>query len=86
MDNNEAERALRSAALGRKNYYGTHSLWSGQLAAVCMSILQTAVRHGLNPEGYLRYYLDNCREGKAPSDLERFLPWNVPEGLREKSP
>lgn len=86
MDNNEAERALRSAALGRKNYYGTHSLWSGQLAAVCMSILQTAVRHGLNPEGYLRHYLDNCQGGKAPSDLERFLPWNVPEGLREKSP
>jgi len=70
MDNNEAERALRVAALGRKNYYGTHSLWSGQLAAVCMSILQTAVRHGLNPQAYLRYYLDNCRGGRAPSDLE----------------
>lgn len=86
MDNNEAERALRGAALGRKNYYGTHSLWSGQLAAVCMSILQTAVRHGLNPQAYLRCYLDSCREGKAPSDLERFLPWNAPEEFREKSP
>lgn len=87
MDNNEAGRALRSAALERKNYYGTHSLWSGQLAAICMSILQTAVRHGLNPQAYLRYYLDNCQEGNPPPDLERFLPWNVPEdALREKSP
>jgi hypothetical protein len=32
MNNNEAEHALRLAALGRKNYYGTHFLWSGLLS------------------------------------------------------
>lgn len=93
MDNNEAERALRLAALGRKNYYGTHSLWSAQLAAVCMSILQTAARHGLNPEAYLHYYLDSCAQHNGPPpDLEQFLPWNIQKdilehySLREKSP
>ncbi|OPX92170.1 MAG: Transposase IS66 family protein [Pelotomaculum sp. PtaB.Bin013] len=84
MDNNEAERALRLAALGRKNYYGTHSFWSGRLAAVCLSIFQTATRHGLNPEAYLRYYLDNCVAGGPPPDLERFLPWNIPQEIVEK--
>jgi len=46
MDNNLAERILRPAALGRKNYYGTHSEWSGRFTAMCMSILQTAGHHG----------------------------------------
>lgn len=35
MHNNIAENALRSAALGRKNYYGSQSEWSGDLAAYC---------------------------------------------------
>jgi hypothetical protein len=32
MDNNTAERAERGPVVGRKNYYGSGSLWSGQLA------------------------------------------------------
>jgi len=39
MDNNRAERALRRIALGRKNYYGTFAEWSGQFAAICLSVL-----------------------------------------------
>ena len=33
MDNNIAERAHRTPVVGRKNFYGSGSLWSGQLAA-----------------------------------------------------
>jgi transposase len=82
MDNNVAERALRPGALGRKSYYGTHSEWSGRLLASSMSILQTAARHGLKAEAYLRYYLDACaRSGGPPKDLEDFLPWNIPDKI-----
>jgi transposase len=82
MDNNLAERMLRPAALGRKNYYGTHSAWSGNLLAYSMSILQTAAKHDLNADAYLRYYLDACaRNNGAPPDLERYLPWNIPEEI-----
>jgi transposase len=31
MDNNTAERDARLAVVGRKNFYGSGSLWSGQL-------------------------------------------------------
>ena len=31
MDNNKAERAERTPAVGRKTYYGSGSLWSGRL-------------------------------------------------------
>ena len=31
LDNNTAERAQRGPVVGRKNYYGSGSLWSGRL-------------------------------------------------------
>jgi len=85
MDNNLAERMLRPAALGRKNYYGTHSSWSGNLLAYSMSILQTAAKHDLNVEAYLRYYLDACAGNNGVQlNLERYLPWNIPEEIIRK--
>jgi transposase len=41
MDNNKAERQLRGPVLGRKNYNGSGSEWSGRFAAVLFSIFQT---------------------------------------------
>ena len=85
MDNNRAERALRRIALGRNNYYGTYAQWSGQFAAISLTILQTAAMHGLKPTAYLRYYLDACAEaGGVPEQLQQFHPWNIPEHVREK--
>jgi hypothetical protein len=82
MDNNLAERCLRPGALGRKSYYGTHSEWSGRRLASSMSVLQTVEKHNLNSLAYLRYYLDACaRSGGPPPDLERFLPWNIPDEI-----
>jgi len=80
MDNNRAERLLRLAALGRKNYYGCHAKWSAEFVAVSLSILQTAVMHSLNAEAYLRYILDELalHQGTHP-DIDWLLPWNVPE-------
>ena len=48
MDNNAAERSERGPALGRKNYYGSGALWSGQLAAFMFSIFQTLQLWGLS--------------------------------------
>ena len=81
MDNNEAERLLRTPVLGRKNFYGSGSQWSGQLAACVLTILGTAAKNGLNPLTYLTAYFGACAEagGKAPGGVERFLPWNASE-------
>ena len=84
IHNNVAERALRSPAVGRKNYYGNHAEWSGNFAVMTMSILQTAAQHKLNVQAYLVYYLEACaRLGKVPDDLETYLPWNLPEKAQE---
>jgi transposase len=77
MDNNVAERDLRPAVVGRKNFYGSGSLWSGQLAATMYSVLMTARLWGLNARTWLSEYLQACADhgNRAPSSLDTFLPW-----------
>ena len=79
LDNNAAERLLRTGVVGRKNFYGSGSLSSGALTECVYTVLLTAVKHGLNPLTYLRAYLDACavNGGNAPTDLDRFLPWKA---------
>jgi transposase len=81
LDNNTSERALRGPVVGRKNYYGSGSVISAELASRAWTITATAERAGLNPLVYLRAYLDECARagGRAPTGqpLTRFLPWAV---------
>ena len=85
MDNNTAERSERGPVVGRKNYYGSGSLWSGRLAAMMFSLFQTLCLWGLNPRLWLTAYLEACAQagGRAIEDVDRFLPWNLsPEQRR----
>jgi len=76
MDNNWAERLIRSGVIGRNNYYGHHAIWAGELAAMAFSIIQTCQLNGLNPYQFLLDYFNACAQlGHAPSDLTPFLPW-----------
>ena len=84
MDNNASERAGRGPAVARKNFYGSGSLWSGQLAAVMFSLLATLARWKINPRRWLTWYLESCAVagGKAPADIQPFLPWNLSDERR----
>ena len=81
MDNNAAERAIRNPVIGRKNYYGSGSVWSSALAAMMFSLFQTIKLWKLNPRNWLQEYLTACANngGKAPPDLTTFLPWYMSE-------
>ncbi len=85
MDNNASERILRGAALGRKNYYGSSSEWSGKLAMTLFSIFATLHKWNINPRTWLRWFLDACANagGNPPSDIQPFLPWNLSETQRQ---
>jgi len=78
LDNNASERAGRGPAVARKNFYGSGALWSGRLAAAMFSLLATLARWNVNPRRWLTWYLESCAEagGKAPEDIQPFLPWN----------
>ena len=49
MDNNASERLERDPAVARKNYYGSGSVWSGQLMAALFSLLATLALSEVNP-------------------------------------
>ena len=53
MDNNAAERALRLAAIGRKNYLFVGNERSGEVTATLLTLIETAKANGLEPLGYL---------------------------------
>ena len=56
MDNNTAERDMRSPVVGRKNFYGSGAQWSGELAATMYSVLQTLKLWGINARTWLTAY------------------------------
>jgi len=86
MDNNMAERTLRNPVVGRKNYYGSGSVWSAHLAARMFSVLQTVLLWSLNPHHWLNTFLQACAEngGTCPTDLSSFLPWPMTPERREE--
>jgi len=87
MDNNISERMLRGPVLGRKNYWGNHALWAGQLSAEMFSIVQTCISNDVSPKEYLTWYLSECvKKGSAPSEdeIDSFLPHNLTSDMREK--
>src|SRR2546425_2221625 len=77
MDHNTAERTLRNPVVGRKNDYGSGSVWSAHLAARMLSVLQTVLLWGLNPHHWLSTFLQAYADhgGTSPTDLSPFLPW-----------
>ena len=79
MDNNIAERDHRTPVVGRKNFYGSGSLWSGQLAAAMYTVLMTVKLHKINPRTWLLAYLQACCDAgnRAPADIRAFLPWTM---------
>ena len=79
MDNNKGERVQRGPVVLRKNSYGSAAEWSGELAAMLFSLLQTLCLWNINPRLWLTAYLQACAEGggKAPATLDDFLPWKL---------
>ena len=86
MDNNAAERQLRNPIIGRKNYYGSGSVWSSELSAMLFSIFDTLKLWKINTSGWLSSYLSSCANngGKSPADVTSFLPWNMEEEQKAK--
>ena len=85
MDNNEAERRQRGPVVARKNFYGSGSLWSGRLAAMLFSLLQTVQVWGMDSGKWLTAYLSACAnvQGQPPPKPQLYLPWNMTPQQRE---
>jgi transposase len=79
IDNNQAERSMRIPVVGRKNFNGSGSEGSAELAATMYSLFATMKLWGLNLRTWLTAYLQACADnGNAPPvDINAFLPWQM---------
>lgn len=76
IDNSAAERALRTVALGRKNFLFCGSDAGGERAAAIYSLLGTAKLNGLDPEFYLRRVLEQIADHPI-NRIQELLPWKL---------
>jgi len=75
IDNNPAERALRTIAVTRKNYLFLGSDEGGRRAAAIYTIVESAKLNGLNPQAYLADVIDRLAKGWPRSRLAELMPW-----------
>jgi transposase len=75
LDNNTAERAMRSVAIGRKNYLFVGSPAGGKAAAIAYTLIETAKLNGVDPQAWLADILARIPDYKI-TQIDDLLPWN----------
>ena len=76
IDNNTAERAMRSVALGRKNYLFVGSKTGGKSAAIAYTLIETAKLNGVDPQAWLADTLARIADHKI-NRIDELMPWNA---------
>ena len=74
IDNNAAERGMRSIALGRKNYLFMGSEAGGKSAAIAYTLIETAKLNGVDPQAWLTDVL-SCIADHKINRIDELLPW-----------
>ena len=59
IDNNPQERQMRSPVVGRKTWYGNHSLKGARTTAILFSIIESCKLAGINPREYLQKLVES---------------------------
>jgi len=65
LTNNEAERTIRQAVMGRKNFYGSRSIDGADVAAIIYTIIESCKKVEIDPRQYLLQTIRLCAEGKS---------------------
>ena len=66
LSNNEAERTIRHAVVGRKNYYGSGNHTGAEYAATIFTIVESCKKNDLDPRTYLLMALLAVAQGEKP--------------------
>ena len=65
-ENNLSERGLRGPVVGRKNFYGNHSLRGAETMQILYSIIETCKLNGVEPFKYLKETVASMHQGQEP--------------------
>lgn len=66
IDNNSQERELRNPVIGRKTWYGTHSIKGAMTAQILFTIVQSCRLNNLNPREYFHNLVNNIHQQLPP--------------------
>jgi len=75
IDNNTSERAMRSIALGRKNWLFAGSEGGGKAAAIAYTLIETAKLNDRDPQAWLTDVLSRIAAHPINA-IDDLLPWN----------
>jgi transposase len=78
IDNNSAERAVKTLVIGSKNWLFSSTSRGANASAILYSFVETAKANGLLVDSYLQTCLNEL--AKKPESLEHLLPWNIKQG------
>lgn len=77
IDNNHTERLVRQFVLARNNFLFADSVAGAKALCLHMSLIQTAVKHGMEPYAYYVKLMNDMPKCTSVEDYERLLPWNI---------
>jgi transposase len=66
LTNNDAERALRHAVMGRKNFHGSRSINGADVAATLYTVIESCKKVELDPVFYLKMAVHQSARGQSP--------------------
>lgn len=72
IDNNHQERLLRNPVIGRKTWYGTHSVRGAETTAILFSVMESCKMNQVNPRTYLAEITKMIHAGQAPVTPAQF--------------
>jgi transposase len=77
LDTNLLEQQNKDFALARNNFMFSHSVEGAHALGVHMSLVFTAIAHGLDPYHYYVHIMQRVPHCKTVEDYEYLLPWHV---------
>jgi len=79
LDNNSAERSIRSFCIGKKNFVMIDTVSGAKASAIIYSLVETAKANNLNVYEYIKYLLAEIPEHMDDTNTEfceKLLPWS----------
>ncbi|NBX75207.1 MAG: IS66 family transposase [Proteobacteria bacterium] len=77
IDNNLQEQEIKPLVMVRKNCLFSNSMDGARALCLHMSLIRTALHHGLKPYEYYVALLKQLPYCKTVEDYEKLLPWNI---------
>ena len=74
--NNIAERALRGAAVGRRNWLFAGSKTGGERAAAIYTVIQNCKANGVDPQAYIADVTGKIAADWPAAGWDELMPWN----------